>query len=251
MAILSVFSVTQYNKQKTKSLMKEAKLQLGHLHRMEAAYHMEHNTFTFELSGNMFPKGSILYNVGFGMYVTDLKVHPCNSLTKGHKKASINNYYELCGDDLTTAGTRPECGFRNKKGNVPSLLEGYLHLRSIYYDKTNTTCSPNPPEWPDVSASCSFYITGLSVAELKKVREESALEEIADKNYHRYIAYAVGDILDPHTFSTLDRNKLDVWRINGNGFLEHCNDPLNDSTSNTCKAPAMKKTKDDPSAYCS
>ncbi|MDE0151352.1 MAG: prepilin-type N-terminal cleavage/methylation domain-containing protein [Bdellovibrionales bacterium] len=248
-AVLSVFSVTQYNKHKTKSYTKEAKLQLGHLHRMEAAYHMEHNTFTFEVSGNLFPKGTILYNVGFAHAAMDLKVNPCRT----GDSAIVNNYYELCGDDLTTG--RPECGFRSKKGNVPSLTSAYLHLRSMHYHKPNHNCRDNnspPPDWADVSASCTIsIISSLSTAELQKVREESALGAIADKNYHKYIAYAVGDILDPLTFSTTDLNKLDVWRINGNGFLEHCNDPMDDNTSNTCHTPAMGKTEGDPNAYCS
>ena len=45
LSILSVFSVTQYSKSRTKSLTSEAKIQLGHLHRMEATYRMETQYF--------------------------------------------------------------------------------------------------------------------------------------------------------------------------------------------------------------
>ena len=253
-SILSVFSVTQYNRQRTKSLTKEAQLQLGHLNRMQAAYHMENNTFTFELSGNMFPKGTLLYNVGFGKSAEDLKTSPCGRITIGHDRSVTNNYYELCGNDLNTAGTRPECGFRSKKGAIPKLTLAYLELRSMHYYKSNHNCSNNNrPKWSDVSSLCRLTLPGpLTHAERNKIREERALEYIQDKNksYRKYIAYAVGDILDPQNFSTLDHNKLDVWRINGNGFLEHCNDPLDNTTSNTCQTPAMGKTKDDPSLYC-
>ena len=245
-SILSVFSVTQYNRQRTKSLTKEAQLQLGHLHRMEATYHMENNTFTFELSGNMFPKGILLYNVGFDQFALDLKTNPCGVFTHGY----TNNYYELCGDDLDTVGKRPECGFRNKKGNIPSLTAEYLELRPSSYYKSDPNCSNDIPALSNVSSECSQSYPSLTIEQRQKLRREIALEQIQDKSYRKYIAYAVGDILDPLTFNTANPDQLDVWRINGNGFLEHCNDPLNDSTSNTCLTPAMGKTKDDPSQYC-
>jgi len=249
-SILSVFSVTQYNRSKTKSLTKEAQLQLGHLHRMQAIYHSEHDTFTFELSGNMFPKGILLYNVGFGHRVPDFKVNPCDPGEHNSK----NNYYELCGDDMGTSDKRSECGFKNKKGNVPELGRPYKDLSSSIYYKPNQSCSNNTiPEYSEVHHECQYNPGTLTQEQLEKLRKEIALEEIEDKAYRKYIAYAVGDILYPRDFSTTDYNELDVWRINGNGFLEHCNDPLDSSTSNTClksSFPSMRKTKNDSSQYC-
>ena len=242
-SILSVFSVTQYNRQRTKSLTKEAQIQLGHLHRMERTYFMEHNTFTYELEGNMFPKGQLLYNVGFGTGNPDWKANPC-----GHSGSSFkNNYYELCGD--TQSDGRKECWFTNKHGKTipPALIQQYRELRSAIYHKPNENCNPSTTNRPlptsDRAKDCDVY----------KLKREFTAND--DKFYKKFIAYAVGDIKDPKNFisaiNPLDADQLDVWRINGNGFLEHCNDPLDDNTPNTCLNPPMKNTENDPSDYCS
>lgn len=239
-SIISVFSVTQYNKSKTKSLTKSAKLQLGHLHRMEKAYFIEHSTFTYELRGNMFPKGIQLYNVGFGSKASDVKLKPCSFYW--NESAFTNNYYELCGADLDSTGTRQECGFKNKEGSTPQLNLAYKGLRANVYYKPNQHCTLNQKP---ILAPRSDYCNG------DKLKRDFPGNE--HKFYTKFIAYAVGDILDPRNFSS-PANKLDVWRINGNGYLEHCQSALKASADNnyrgTC-SQAMDNTEDNSSQYCS
>ena len=242
-SVISVFSVTQYNKSKTKSLTKSAKLQLGHLHRMEKVYFIEHSTFTYELRGNMFPKGVQLYNVGFGSKVKDNKLNPCAYSTDS---AFANNYYELCGEDLNSAGTRQECGFKNKDGSTPQLKLGHKELRSIVYHKPNQHC--NPPSKNPSRVTFNYYFYCNNDNKLKRNFPDNE-----DKFYIKFVAYAAGDILDPRNFSS-PQNKLDVWRINGNGYLEHCQNALKASTDNnyrgTCDI-AMHTTEDNSTQYCS
>ena len=238
-SILSVFSVTQYNRSKTKSLTKSAKLQLSHLHRMEKIYFIEHSTFTYELRGNMFPKGVQLYNVGFGVSAKDWKLNPCASM---RDESFVNNYYELCGDDLDSSGTRQECGFKNKKGNIPQLGRAYTLLRSAVYHKPNQNCSPSSKHPTQVEWNRSIFCDGDKL--------KTNFPDNENKFYTKFIAYAAGDILDPRNFSSPE-NKLDVWRINGNGYLEHCQDALNPPTGRPCYQ-TMKATEDSSSAqYCS
>ena len=242
-SILSVFSVTQYNRQRTKSLTKEAQLQLGHLQRMERLYFIENNTFTFELKGNMFPKGTLLYNVGFGINSADRKLNPC---AYHHRPNTFgNNYYELCGDDLTETGTRQECGFKNKHGfslSNTANVDEYQKLKTGTYYKSNHSCNSGS-DAPGRASPRGIYCDN-STNTLKKYFPGNE-----NRFYTKFIAYAVGDVLDPNNFSS-PANKLDVWRINGNGYLEHCQNPLKTGVPSTCNQ-TMGKTEDDSSSpYC-
>lgn len=237
-SILSLFSVTQYNKHKTKSLVKEAKIQLGHLYRMQATYRVEHNTFTFELEGNMFPKGQLIYNVGFGQHTEDWKANPCAQRTTNNSK---NNYYELCGD--TDEEEREECWFENKKTEEGPSLSEHKGLNARAYRTPNHNCSLTNRPYP-LSSTLDHSEYCLNNKLIKHFYDHD------NKSYTKFVAYASGDILDPHSFSSSSTDELDTWRINGNGFLEHCNNPLDDSTSNTCHSHPMKKIEGSGDDYC-
>ena len=213
---------------------------------MEKIYFIEHSTFTYELRGNMFPKGVQLYNVGFGSGASDSKLSPCRSVS--NENSFKNNYFELCGEELNTAGTRQECGFKNKNGNTPQLVTEYKELRSMIYSKPNQNCSASSKRPVSVTSHVqrSFYCRG------PKLKRDFPYNE--SKFYTKFVAYAVGDILDPREFSS-PANKLDVWRINGNGYLEHCQSALKASADNTYTGTcnqAMHATEEDNSPqYCS
>ena len=250
-SIISVFSVTQYNRSKTKSLTKNAKLQLGHLHRMEKMYFQEHKTFTFELRGNMFPKGVQLYNVGFGYLARDWKKNPClgSDILYYNPKLFVNNYYELCGKDFKTEKSLSSCGFTNKHGNYPTLPE-YVTIRGSTAGtnpgasfKSNIQCNANLPLVIPYSLS-NIYCEGSGL----NIRVKRRYPYNEGRYYDRFIAYAWGDIMDPKEFSS-PVEKLDGWRINGSGYLEHCQDPFKDASSYSCgKEMTMTETNSDP--YC-
>ena len=228
LSIISVFSVTQYNRSKTKSLTKNAKLQLSHLHRMEKMYFQEEKSFTFDLKGNMFPKGVQLYNVGFGYKVRDWRKNPC-AYFNNYKKFQ-NNYWELCGKDFKTEGTLSSCGFTNKHGKFPTLPE-YTTIRGSQASQDpgisfmpHSLCGKDGPKGVPYGQR-SDYCEG------EKVKRKYSDNE--GRSYDRYIAYAWGDILDPKEFSS-PVAKLDGWRINGAGYLEHCQDPLKDAQDYSC-----------------
>jgi len=243
--ILSVFSVTQYNRHKTKSYTKEAQLQLGHLYRMEKTYFVEHSTFTYTLSGNLFPKGQLIYNVGFDHHTEDWKANPCAD--RGSLN-STNNYWELCGRH--PEDRRKECWFKNEKtGQMHDATRHYVFiaLPLTKYSGANPShrtygCYPNPSSRPD--KAYTYYCNGSTL--------RNEFPDNDDKSYTKFIAYASGDILDPHSFSS-DADKLDVWRINGNGYLEHCQDPVDKDPSdpdyNTCD-DNMKYSNESGRNYC-
>ena len=216
---------------------------------MEKMYFIEHNTFVFELEGNMFPKGQLLYNVGFGSYGRDYLVHPCRPdpgyESPVRKRHSVGNYYELCGK--TKNDGRKECWFKNRDGNAPLLIDEYQNIRSHVYYKPNFcayggTALGAPQQMPSnlYSIFCDSSTHKLKV-------EYSGND---NRFYTQFIAYAVGDILDPKKFSS-PANKLDGWRINGSGYLEHCQNPFDNSTIGKCsRSSPMSNTEDDPSPYC-
>ena len=244
MSVVSVFSVTQYKRQKTKSLTRSAQTQLGHLYRMEKTYFAENNTFTFELKGNLFPKGKQLYNVGFGSGASDFKNNPCGDLGEAAYK---NNYWELCLK--TSQEGRKECWFKNKHEKNPTIIGEYQDLRSFAYHKPNQNCKPPgvpgyiPPT--RVLTNKSFYCSGA-----KPLRE---FPDNENRSYPRFIAYAAGDILDPRDFKST-AEKMDVWRINGSGFLEHCQSALEELAdpsgyAGTCRSK-MKNNEESNDDYC-
>ena len=254
-SILSVFSVTQYNRSKTKSLTKEAKVQLGHLLRMEKMYFIEHNTFTFALEGNIFPKGQLLYNVGFGSNAGDAKVNPCMYGTSGVLTTAFkNNYYELCGK--TKNDGRKECWFKNKEGNTPPEGVPYTGLNAMRYYIPNANCGghlsePQVPK-PAIKFSPADFDIYCDSSTYKLKPQFRSYPENENRYYIRFIAYAVGDILDPKNFSS-SPDDLDAWRINGTGFLEHCNNPFNDEHDSVFKCDRnhpMKNTENDSNNYC-
>ncbi len=244
-SILSVFSVTQYNKSKAKSLTRGAKTQLGHLYNMEKTHFLEHNTYTFDLEGKMFPKGYMLYNVGFWIRSVDYKKNPCATPFGGN---FLNNYYELCGD--TEDDGRKECWFKNKWGNtLPSGLS-YTDISSIRYYIPDHYCGGGSSEDHVPEYAGSTYYCDSATEKLRP--EYDSYPENNDKYYKRFIAYAVGDILDPKNFGS-NANDLDAWRINGAGYLEHCNDPFNDDHDSVflCgRNNAMKISEKNNGIYC-
>ena len=252
LSIVSVFSVTQYNRSKTKSLTKQAKLQLGHLHRMEKMYFQEHKTYTFELRGNMFPKGVQLYNVGFGYRARDWKRNHCAYF---HNYEQFkNNYYELCGKDFKTKDSLSSCGFTNKHGNFPTL-HAYTTIRGNYAGQNpgnsfmpHDHCGINRPKGINTKEQRRIYCRdehkdGLFYG---KVKRRYPYNE--ERYYNRFIAYAWGDILDPKEFSS-PVEKLDGWRISGSGYLEHCQNPFEDVSSYSCgEQMTISETSSDK--YC-
>lgn len=242
-SIISVFSITQYNRSKTKSLTKTAKIQLGHLHRMEKLYFTEHSTFTFDLKGNMFPKGVQLYNVGFGYLTGDYKKNPCQKDNHDFKFYK-NNYWELCGEKFKTAGSLKTCGFTNKHGNFPTL-RAYKYIRGsramigagVSY-LPHLRCNINLPTRVPYARYEEFCHENESIKKDYPGNEE--------RYYDRFIAYAWGDIMDPKNFSS-PVEKLDGWRINGSGYLEHCQDPLKNTSS--C-GTIMAFSEDNSDPYC-
>ena len=213
---------------------------------MEKMYFIEHNTFTFVLEGNLFPKGQLLYNVGFGESSPDYKINPCADPST-YRDNFINNYYELCGK--TKNDGRKECWFKNKDGNTPPEGIPYTGLKSMRYYIPNDNCSGHAGENIPVKVGSSLYniFCDSSTHKLK-----STFPENENRYYSRFIAYAVGDILDPKNFSS-SPDDLDGWRINGNGFLEHCNNPFNDEHDSVFKCDRnhpMKNTENDSNNYC-
>ena len=220
---------------------------------MEKSYFLEHNTFVFELKGNIFPKGYQLYNVGFGDAQEDFKIYPCNhhwsDLTK-------SNYYELCGK--TENDGRRDCWFKNKWGKTPPVGVPYTGLNSTRYYLPNSHCGgdwSNPEAripLPAKSFSNTAYSTYCNTVSNKLKSEFDSFPLNENRAYKRFIAYAVGDILDPKDFSS-QADDLDGWRINGTGFLEHCNDPFNEEHDSVFKCDRnhpMKTTEDNNQNYC-
>ncbi len=219
-SILSVFSFTQYNRSQAKSLTREAQTQLGHILHMEKTYFMEHNTYTFVLDGNIVPKGYKLYNVGFGGHAIDKKKHPCN-----FSPEQVNNYYELCGK--TENEKIKGCWFKNKWGKLPPEGRYYTGLRSTHYYMPNGHCDGHDENHNPTIAEPYMCTPDKHVADINRKLKPEYYPYNEDKHYTRFIAYATGDILDPKNFGS-NGDDLDAWRINGAGFLEHCNDPFND-----------------------